>query len=115
MYFTLSYILFRSDSIEIGITAHIIRDYVRSHVNLIVLYRCSREELETWSRGQNPKHHHGHEGTDENQGEEPTRGVRVDSGDVSAHEGRLHHPAEDSQTGRAGGDVQVVCQNHHNG
>lgn len=109
MHLTLSCVLFRPESIRIGIAAHIIRDCVRTHVNLINLYRCSREKLETRSRGQNPKHHHGHEGTDENQGEEQTRGVRGDSGDVSAHKGRLYHPSEDSQTGRAGGDVQVVC------
>lgn len=77
------------------------------------LCRCCGEELKTRSPRQNPKHHHGYEGTDENQGEEPARGVRGDPGDVSALEGRFQRSPEDGQTGCAGGNVQVVCQNHH--
>lgn len=71
----------------------------------LTCFRGSGEELQAWGGGQDPEYHHGYEGAHEDKGEEPSRSVRGDPGDVPCLQRRLQQPSEDSQASCAGWDL----------
>lgn len=83
------------------------------YILTFVPLRSCREELQTWSWGPNPEHHHGPEGPHEDQREKQARDLWANPGRVRCRQTNPRHADEANQAKCAWWNLQVVSKDQH--